>query len=776
MMRGTGPQKKDVLSLLWSKFANEARRFKTRRLRIQNGENGADAGGKDALEPQKISPHTFNPPSEAAMLAAYAASGADKSENTFVLYRILGNDLTPRQAKGQTRSNLKFILENEAEFSNCEKRFVLNRIVDADERARIEELLNRHGATYSTIPFEAHRYLEIEWQQSIFPSQDFVLSPAFQSLTETRQDVALALMRQAKNLYAVDNNGARNFALREGRGLAKWVLPFDGSCFFTPTGFEALRSAAVSAPYIPYFIVPMQRVTENADLLKPKFRTAFDAEPQIAFRFDAPEAFDEAVPYGRRPKVDLLWRLGVPGVWNEYRKEPWDKPQPAPSNQIGWHKSAGWVARLNSGQPELETSRKAPQRMHNARVISIITFLDQLDGMRFRDRTNPEDLALYDPIKVKSVAGDDPELAAELRIAAQEAMERGPYSVFDKTGTAPSGDKRDYFSQAPYWWPNPDTKDGLPYVNRDGVPHPGTRLFSSGSEVFDRSAFQRLCDDSTLLTLAGKAFGEAAYFEYAAALVRSWFLDPATAMNPNLTYAQMRMGHGRHGGNGGNGRGIVDFRDLVRVLDSVRLLTSAGAMNADESRRFRQWVSDFATWLQASPEGLTQQHMPNNHGTYYDLLLAAIARFLGDEVLLAKARNWARLRLSIQIAQDGSLPRELVRTKPAHYVAFTLTAWNSLARVFEGTGEDVWSWKSDAEGASGLGLAHAYQWLIDALAKGPISGPEEHGFDPVRLVPLWSDCLRKLPEVSNIPEFAGAERVPLLKPDYSILPFWQLAR
>lgn len=31
---------------------------------------------------------------------------------------------------------------------------------------------------------------------------------------------------------------------------------------------------------------------------------------------------------------------------------------------------------------------------------------------------------------------------------------------------APSGNPHDYTSMGPYWWPNPDTPDGLPYVLR----------------------------------------------------------------------------------------------------------------------------------------------------------------------------------------------------------------------------------------------------------------------------------------------------------------------
>ena len=51
---------------------------------------------------------------------------------------------------------------------------------------------------------------------------------------------------------------------------------------------------------------------------------------------------------------------------------------------------------------------------------------------------------------------------------ADEHLKKGPYSVTYKKALPPSGDKHDYISMGPYWWPNPKTADGLPYIRRDG--------------------------------------------------------------------------------------------------------------------------------------------------------------------------------------------------------------------------------------------------------------------------------------------------------------------
>ena len=38
---------------------------------------------------------------------------------------------------------------------------------------------------------------------------------------------------------------------------------------------------------------------------------------------------------------------------------------------------------------------------------------------------------------------------------ADLALSRGPYSVTDKTGFPENRDIHDYYSQGPYWWPDP---------------------------------------------------------------------------------------------------------------------------------------------------------------------------------------------------------------------------------------------------------------------------------------------------------------------------------
>jgi len=56
----------------------------------------------------------------AALLASYSASPLAKEPDTFVLYRIIGNDLPPRHSKGQGRENL-------ASYSSMSRRWRIAR-------------------------------------------------------------------------------------------------------------------------------------------------------------------------------------------------------------------------------------------------------------------------------------------------------------------------------------------------------------------------------------------------------------------------------------------------------------------------------------------------------------------------------------------------------------------------------------------------------------------------------------------------------------------------
>ena len=55
---------------------------------------------------------------------------------------------------------------------------------------------------------------------------------------------------------------------------------------------------------------------------------------------------------------------------------------------------------------------------------------------------------------------------------AQAALTAPVLHITDIASPRSAGGVHDYYSNGDYWWPNPDTPDGLPYVHRDGQTNP----------------------------------------------------------------------------------------------------------------------------------------------------------------------------------------------------------------------------------------------------------------------------------------------------------------
>jgi hypothetical protein len=96
--------------------------------------------------------------------------------------------------------------------------------------------------------------------------------------------------------------------------------------------------------------------------------------------------------YGTRPKVDLLWRLKVPGSWDKWSRGSgyWERNSLRTVKDIpeeGGVPSIGWVARLNSGVKELEKMGNINHR-GLIRMVAIERLLLQLDAKVMREIYN----------------------------------------------------------------------------------------------------------------------------------------------------------------------------------------------------------------------------------------------------------------------------------------------------------------------------------------------------------------------------------------------------
>lgn len=304
-----------------------------------------------------------------------------------------------------------------------------------------------------------------------------------------------------------------------------------------------------------------------------------------------------------------------------------------------------------------------------------------------------------------AVAAGDEKLAPavkQLCKKAQGALQAGPFSVVDKPLTPPSGDKHDYLSAGIYWWPDPSKPDGLPYIRRDGQSNPELRSL-------DKTRFEKLCDAVKTLALAFWVTGEEPYATRAAHLLRVWFLDEATRMNPHLRYAQ-----GIRGINDGRHIGLIDISlQAGDLIDAIGLLETSRAWTQSDRAGLRGWMERYLDWLLHHEFGVLAANEFNNHGTHFDVQIACLALFVERSYLAREVlERVPQRRITTQIEPDGRQPHELARTIALTYSVQNLGGFFNLAALGQHVGLDLWNYQTP----DGRGIRKAIDWLVPFAA------------------------------------------------------------
>jgi hypothetical protein len=319
------------------------------------------------------------------------------------------------------------------------------------------------------------------------------------------------------------------------------------------------------------------------------------------------------------------------------------------------------------------------------------------------------------------------DLAAEERPrvlrGAEKHLNDPPITVTAANSSRSAGGKHDYFSEGDYWWPDPKNPDG-PYIQRDGMTNPQ-------NFVAHRQAMMRLSVQAPALCAAWVITKERRYADHAARHLRAWFIDEATRMNANLQFAQAI-----HGVNTGRGTGIIDTIHLVEVVRGASVIDESGALSAADRRGIRQWFADYLTWLTTSKNGRDERDAKNNHGTCWVMQAAEFAQYTGNSDVTNFCRERFKNVLLAQMANDGSFPQELRRTKPYNYSIFNLETMSAACQILSDSRENLWQFELPDGRSMKKAAAFLYPYLADK-SKWPYS-PDVMYYDqwPVRQVSL----------------------------------------
>ncbi|CEH12691.1 Chondroitin AC/alginate lyase [Ceraceosorus bombacis] len=249
-----------------------------------------------------------------------------------------------------------------------------------------------------------------------------------------------------------------------------------------------------------------------------------------------------------------------------------------------------------------------------------------------------------------------------------------------------------------------------PYKQRDGKVNPDVKQLNNTKDIVSMA-------QSVLWN--GVAYGlsnDSTDARRASTLIKRWFLDARTGVNPRVVYGQVIRGpDDQQGGY----TGILDWRMIIKVVNAVIILRAKGSEGWDSvtASSMSGWANDYLSWLLTSADGKRASKVANNHVSFYYNQVIALYILLGD---LKSAQNAANTFFTgafmKQISDDGEQPYEAVRTRPFHYRCFNLEALITNAKLADNMGLNMWS--ARAESGATIQTAVDYTMTLDAGMTG----------------------------------------------------------
>lgn len=280
-------------------------------------------------------------------------------------------------------------------------------------------------------------------------------------------------------------------------------------------------------------------------------------------------------------------------------------------------------------------------------------------------------------------------------------IQEEPVTITSFIAERSAGDVHDFYSEGDYWWPDSLNLDG-PYIRRDGETNPD-------NFVAHRHAMIRFSSIVGNLTSAYLLTKDKKYVEAVMKHVRAWFINEETLMRPSLQYAQAIKGIAT-----GRGIGIIDTVHLMEVAQSLLQLEKAGVLSEEDINGSKKWFSDYLKWMSTHPYGIDEMNAKNNHGTCWVMQAAVFARYVDNKDMIRFCSDrYKEVLLPNQMAEDGSFPREMARTKPYGYSLFNLDAMATICQTLSTTTDNLWIFSVDNTKNMLKGIDFIFPYVVD---------------------------------------------------------------
>jgi len=206
--------------------------------------------------------------------------------------------------------------------------------------------------------------------------------------------------------------------------------------------------------------------------------------------------------------------------------------------------------------------------------------------------------------------------------------------------------------------------------------------------------------------------GNEDYVKHAFVHINAWFTDSSTMMNPNLLYAQAIKGVAT-----GRGIGIIDTIHLMEVAQGIICMQNASCVDKATLLAVKNWFSQYIQWLTTHKYGVDEMNAKNNHCTCWVMQVASFAKLTENKEILDFCRlRFKNVLLPNQMAEDGSFPLELARTKPYGYSLFNLDAMVAICQILSANDDNLWEYTVGEGLSMRKGIDFMYPYIKDKSA------------------------------------------------------------